>query len=263
MTRNERYIMADAERSVAQSELLFGDGWLDDVPKPAPRPTSTAVPRRGNPYVWPTWIAGVLAGQDSCEFAPWFKSHYQGYQKAGNTDFSEWSERHKALVDEQSAKYGADGFKVLREDQTKFVIHGRIATLAGKTDVLAVDDEAKHVIVVECKTREKAQDKDSAQAKIAMYVIRHGGLNDRVPGLSDYRIEGRVVYSNGAVTQINANALDESFSVRLETLIRRVADDEKAVRVPSSRECRFCDLTKADCPAKIEDDVKPVTTEAF
>ena len=35
-------------------------------------------------------------------------------------------------------------------------------------------------------------------------------------------------------------------------LIRRLADENPARRVPSAQECRFCDIGKEDCPARID-----------
>ena len=53
--------------------------------------------------------------------------------------------------------------------------------------------------------------------------------------------------------RIPAEAVDERFIQSLGALIRRIAADEPARRVPSRQECRFCDISAADCPVRAED----------
>ena len=36
---------------------------------------------REHPYIWTTWLARLLAGQDQCEWAGWFRAHYQDWTK--------------------------------------------------------------------------------------------------------------------------------------------------------------------------------------
>ena len=35
--------------------------------------------RRQHPYVWATWLPRLLTGENSCEWAIWFKAHYQDW----------------------------------------------------------------------------------------------------------------------------------------------------------------------------------------
>ena len=32
--------------------------------------------RREHPYIWATWLPRLLAGENSCEWAVWFKAHH-------------------------------------------------------------------------------------------------------------------------------------------------------------------------------------------
>ena len=34
--------------------------------------------RRDQPYIWTTWLPKLLTGENSCEWAIWFKANYQG-----------------------------------------------------------------------------------------------------------------------------------------------------------------------------------------
>ena len=55
------------------------------------------------------------------------------------------------------------------------------------------------------------------------------------------------------------------FEQNLGALIRRLADDRPTKRVPSPQECRFCDISAADCPVRIDADTSPedATTSNF
>ena len=48
-----------------------------------------------------------------------------------------------------------------------------------------------------------------------------------------------------------ASAVSPEFIANMGALIRRLASDEPARRVPSATECRFCDIGREDCPVRI------------
>ena len=59
--------------------------------------------------------------------------------------------------------------------------------------------------------------------------------------------------------------MDDQFVQNLGALIRRLAADEPAKRVPSAQECRFCDISAADCPERMDEGSEPAgrTTSDF
>ena len=52
-------------------------------------------------------------------------------------------------------------------------------------------------------------------------------------------------------------SLHTQFKTDLGALIRRIAADKPATRVPSEHECRFCDITAEDCTARVDRDPTP------
>ena len=56
--------------------------------------------RRSSPYIWVTWVtwlSKLLAGENSCEWASWFKAHHESgsYQKVPSTfDQAAWQMEH-------------------------------------------------------------------------------------------------------------------------------------------------------------------------
>ena len=55
------------------------------------QPTSseqTLAQRREHPYIWTTWLPRLLTGENSCEWAIWFKAHHQNWAKVPS-DFNQ------------------------------------------------------------------------------------------------------------------------------------------------------------------------------
>ena len=53
---------------------------------------------REHPYIWATWLAKLLASQDPCEWAGWFRAHYQDWTKPpSDFDSTQWMLNHTPL----------------------------------------------------------------------------------------------------------------------------------------------------------------------
>ena len=77
-----------------------------------------------------------------------------------------------------------------------------------------------------------------------------------LPRYRNVRIGGEVVYPNHTV-RIPRGALPGQFIEVLGSLIRRLAADTPPQRVPSGQECRFCDISAANCPEPVDDGYGP------
>ena len=66
--------------------------------------------------------------------------------------------------------------------------------------------------------------------------------------------DGVVAYGDHEVP-IPAAAVNETFIGNLARLVRRLSASEAARRVPSPRECGFCDISSVDCPDRVVEDV--------
>ena len=83
-------------------------------------------------------------------------------------------------------------------------------------------------------------------------------------GYRGAKLRGQVTYRDHTI-RISADAVDDQFIQNLGALIRRISGEEPARRVPSRQECRFCDISAADCPERVDVDLRPEegTTEDF
>ncbi len=70
-------------------------------------------------------------------------------------------------------------------------------------------------------------------------------------------LEGRITYKDSAV-EIPSSKIDDELRKLLKKKIHLVGGVEEPRKVPSWGECRFCDISKADCPERIG--VEPTAT---
>ena len=148
------------------------------------------------------------------------------------------------------------GYTVYVENQNPFPLWGRQATLAGKPDLIAVKNP--DAVIIDAKTG-RPSPHHAVQVMVYQYAVpltlaQHQGIKFR----------GQVAYPDSNVS-IPASRTDSEFVRNLGALIRRLANDAPARRVPSLAECRFCDITSADCPERVEKQPQPelATTEDF
>ena len=209
--------------------------------------------QREFPYIWATWLPRLLTGENSCEWALWFKARYQDWARVPS-DFNQaqWLLDHTALINERIRNWEVGGFEVDVEAQNRFELRGRIATLAGRPDIIGHrEDEA---VIVDAKTGHESPS-HVVQLMIYLYAIPRA--------LERYRkakLRGQVTYRDHTV-RIPAEAVDDQFVQNLGALIRRLSADEPARRVPSRQECRFCDISTADCPVRVDEASAPEAGE--
>ena len=158
-------------------------------------------------------------------------------------DSTQWMLDHTDLVNRARESREALGYEVYTENQNSFRLRGATATLAGKPDLVAV--KGSDAVIIDAKTG-RSSPHHATQVLIYMYSIPKA--LDRYRGME---FRGHVIYPDGNVG-IPASGLDGKFIDRLGSLIRRLADETPARRVPSASECRWCDITEKDCPEREE-----------
>ena len=203
--------------------------------------------RANGPYIWVTWLPKLLSGQTSCEWASWFKAqHYSDSWTRMPSDFdlTRWLTAHTALLNESRVTWERKGYSALTEGQNHFTLRGDSAVLAGKPDLVARKGDG--VKIIDAKTG-RPSPADALQVMIYMYALPRA--LERYRGL---KLTGQVAYSDHVVN-IPAEAVDEAFVRNMGQLITRLASEMPARRVPSPGECRFCEITPADCPERAEE----------
>jgi hypothetical protein len=212
---------------------------------------------RSAPYIHVGWLRKLIVGGNSCEWASWFKAHYQNYDKVpSDFNLASWKVNHTALLANIRSDREAEGKTVLLEDQNKFSLRGKSGiTLAGVPDLIALDGP-KTATIYDAKTG-KPNDADVAQVMIYMWALPLARMEYR-----GFKFDGIISYSDQEVPVPNT-AITPSFVEKLVGMIQRVGGEQPANLVPSASECRFCEITLADCPNRIESEEDFGVTDAF
>ena len=146
---------------------------------------------------------------------------------------------HTALVNRERESRESLGYTVYVENQNSFRLRGRHATLAGKPDLIAVKNDDS--VIIDAKTG-RPSPHHTAQVMIYQYAVPRA-----LTQYNGIEFTGQVMYPDASVS-VPASSTDGEFVRNLGALIRRLANDTPPRRVPSYDECRFCDITSADCP---------------
>lgn len=196
---------------------------------------SSTTKRSGLPYVWPTWLTGLLSGDKQCQWALWYRAHFK-YEKRRDDSFdsASWSAGHQALAMRRLKELSADGWTVKVEAQNDFRLKGKTALLSGKPDLIAT--RGNEALVVDAKTgRQRAS--DFWQVLIYMVAVPRS-----VPDIP--RLRGEVCYEHTSV-DIAPEELTPEREESIFAMLRLAGQDTAPAHTPSRNECRFCDI--ADC----------------
>ncbi len=201
--------------------------------------------RKDGPYFWVTWLTKLLTGENSCEWATWFKAHHEsGSWKHAPSffDLVRWQMDHTARLNETAGEWQGRGYTVYTENRNSFVLRGTSVTLGGKPDLVARRGETG--VIVDVKTG-RPSPSHSVQVLFYMYAVpraiqQHEGI----------RFSGQVAYRDHVV-DIPADAVDDDFIGTLSRVIRRLALSTPPKKSPILAECGFCNITTADCPERM------------
>ncbi len=214
--------------------------------------------RSGLPYVWVTWLTKLLTGETSCEWANWFQAQHDRKSWTalpGDFDSTAWQLEHTAARNKYQKKLEDKGFDVSTETQNYFHLSGTTATVGGKPDLIAKKGNSCRIIDI--KTGQPRAS-DHVQVMLYMYAVPKA-FPEKYRNVA---LEGRVVYGEREVA-VPSSAVDEKFVKRFSELIRRLASNEPAKRVPSFGECRYCNIPASECPDRVDKDTSTAEVDDF
>lgn len=187
--------------------------------------------QREFPYFWVTWLTGFLVGSEQCLWKPWAKAHYYTDKLPDGFNSSQWQLQHTALLDKLNADYARryPAATILREDQTKWVMKGKLAEVGGKMDLITIGPD----LIVDAKGG-KQKPEDIVQMQIYQIAIEKNcveGISGKVPGVLWYGDK-----------PIDVPPPDDAFKVRFFGLVKQLASYDVPDTTPSVRECRYCNI---------------------
>ncbi len=199
---------------------------------------------RSNPFIWVSWLSKLMAGEKQCEWASWFRSHYIWDKLPSGLDLAKWTANHAQLLRARKAELEAEGFTVYAEDQNSFKLVGQAGIeVSGKPDIVAI--RGQEAYVEDCKTG-SPRNSDHFQVLVYMLSLPHveGPWKGR-------KLDGRIIYG-GTVVDVPASKIDADLKELFRKTVLMVGGQEPARKAPSWGECRYCDISQADCPERID-----------
>ena len=199
--------------------------------------------KRDVPYIWVTWLASLLSGDNHCEWAAWFRAHYHHLKQFSSFDQVKWRADHAEMVRARVTELQKLGYQVFVEHQNTFTLKGRAAVVGGTADIVAIGEHEAWVI--DCKG---GKQKDSHYFQVLIYMLM---LPVTHPACRGRSLGGEIQYRDYS-TLVMPHELTEERRAQVRTLIERIAADEPLIKVPSVRECRWCPVAARDCPDRID-----------
>ena len=172
---------------------------------------------REHPYIWTTWLAKLLAGDAHCQWAGWFRAHYQN-----------WTRPPLGLRQRQ---VDAGPHRTRQQGEGKQRI-SRLHRLRGKPECFPPPRTVRHPGREARPHRGQGQRRrhnrrQDRQSQPSPHRPSYG-LPIRSPqSLDQYRgmeFTGHVAYTESSV-EIPTSRIDTNFVNNLTALIRRLADD--------------------------------------
>lgn len=214
-----------------------------------------ATRRTGKSYIWTTWLAKLLGG-NQCVWSAWFKAHYR-YDKheAQALDLAQWNREHTEMMRARRREMEREGWTVTEEAENAFKIEGAHAIVAGKADL--VGRQPGLALVVDGKT---GRERDSDFWQVLFYLY---ALPKAFKDLAERQLEGEIQYKRGdlRMTVTPAELTPERMG-QIVDLIRVIGGPTAPAKVPSAHECKTCNIGPKDCPERIRDQ-RPVAVGQF
>jgi len=207
-------------------------------------PNQSSFVERSNPFIWVSWLSKLMAGEKQCEWASWFRSHYVWEKLPSGLDLAKWTADHAQLLRARRASLEAQGFTMYAEDQNSFTLRGATGIeVSGKPDIVAI--RATEAYVEDCKT---GTPRHSDHFQVLVYMLSLPYVEGPWKGL---KLDGRIIYGD-KVVDVPSSKIDADLKELFRKTVLMIGGQEPARKVPSRGECRYCDISRADCPERIE-----------
>ena len=198
--------------------------------------------RGGKPYIWVSWITGLLAGTDRCYWRAWWKAHrkYAKIEQGPEREafLKEWTEKHDAMVQARAEVLKSQGYLLKVEDDGAFTLEGRTAVLSGKPDIVAIPPDSQLESIVFDQKSGKVRTSDKWQVRLYMFALPLTWFKGKLKGVVEYR--------DGLH---DVKPLTDADRGHIAATISTVGADVEPERVPSVAECKYCDIRY--CPDRV------------
>lgn len=199
--------------------------------------------KRDAPYIWVTWLASLLSGDNHCEWAAWFRANFHHLRQPSSFGEVQFRADHAEMVRTRVSELQKQGYQVFVEHQNTFNLKGRVATIGGTADIVAIGQQDAWVI--DCKS---GRQKDSHYFQVLIYMLM---LPITHPACRGRSLSGEIQYRDYSAL-VMPGELTEHRQAQIRALIEKIGAKEPLTKVPSPGECRWCPVAARDCPERMD-----------
>lgn len=208
---------------------------------------------RDKPFIWVTWLKGLMAGDNQCEWQIWYKVHNQGYEKMPQDfDSVEWNLNHTRLLRNTRNRWDDGPWHMTIEGQNSFKIKWPFydgdgawngeAIISGKPDLIARTGDGSMAVIIDAKTG-KPRTADRVQVLLYMYLYPLGTGDPA-------EFQGELQYPTHQ-DRIPASMLTDQFKETFDYWMNIILATNEPKPIPSKQECDWCDI--ADCSVRFKE----------
>ena len=169
----------------------------------------------------------------------WFQSQNKlTKEQPSDFDLTGWSINHTRMLTELELQLIKHGHNPIKEKSINYKIPNSNATVAGKSDCFI--EKENEVVVYDCKTG-KERLSHQVQVMLYMYILSKGKFSKK-------QITGLVMYKDKT---IEIPYLPKDFEENVNFFINVLASQDPPAKNPGD-DCRFCKITKEDCPERVD-----------
>jgi hypothetical protein len=196
---------------------------------------------RTSPYIHVSWLAKIMSGDNPCHWQGWFLAHNKLTEKQpSDFDLAGWLVDHTRLLSELEAELSQrEGALVTKEYELRQPFADFGTMLSGKADCVCISDS--YITIYDCKTG-KERNTDQVQVMIYMWMMSRLPVSDR------RTVKGEVVYRS---RRQPIGEIPPTFEDNLKYFVRLLGGEEAPMKT-AGETCRFCDITKIDCPDRAD-----------
>lgn len=213
---------------------------------PEREPSTNPERERREPYIWVTWLSRLMAGETSCNWAPWFKTNYpkrDDERVPSDLNVAGWQIAHTRILNELVNEQRSPGKRIIRESNLRFRHQNFV--LAGRPDLIILPSNTEEVEIYDCKT---GQPRVSDKIQVMIYMFCFPQSED--PWQGKKIPKGCVVYRKNRV-EIPPEAINEEFTNNLFYFLGILISETPPEKNSNERECRWCDIAKTACPERV------------
>ncbi|MHB8104530.1 MAG: PD-(D/E)XK nuclease family protein [Dehalococcoidales bacterium] len=200
---------------------------------------------RNGTYIFVTWLSRLMAGETQCQWGVWFKSHYRYQKMPPDPKLVKWLIDHTKQLNELIDELKPQINTYYKEKQNDFKTIRKQATIAGIPDLITLGKDGNYTIY-DVKTGQPKQS-DIIQVMLYMTCLPYS----RSIIYKGKKLAGCVSYTSYK-TPILPEAIDDTFNKQLGHFLDIIDNTNPPAKTPSFLECNYCEITKQDCPERIE-----------